>query len=87
MQMVELTTPPPEEHCFSTPFDHSPYSTPTPTATASTTTTSSSSSSQHDEKIYAGHFTLVSLSYEKDAAFIGVAPFCCSIYNARVQCR
>ena len=76
MQMAELTTPPPEEHCFSTPFDHSPYSTPTPTA--STTTTSSSS--QHDEKIYAGHFTLVSLSYEKDAAFIGVAPFCCSIY-------
>lgn len=46
--MVELTNPPPEEHCFSTPFDHSSYSTPTPTATASTTTTSSSS--QHDEK-------------------------------------
>ena len=84
MQMVELTTPP-EEHCFSTPFDHSPYSTPT--STASTSTTSSSSSSQHDEKIYAGHFTLVSLSYEKDAAFIGVAPYCCSIYYARVQCR
>jgi hypothetical protein len=44
-----------------------PYSTPTPSSSSSTTTTSSSS--QHDEKKYAGHFTLVSLSYEK-------MPFC-----------